>query len=60
MGGFVGIGTFIMALTVGYFIQFSFKLFKFDVKAVQHRFIDDDIKFLWNLLKKADNNADAD
>lgn len=60
MGGFVGIGTFIMALTIGYFIQFSFKLFRFDVKAVKHRFIDDDIRFLWAMFKKADNNADAD
>lgn len=46
LGGYVGVGTFIMALTTGYFVQFAFKVFKFDVKAVKHRFIDEDIKFL--------------
>lgn len=46
LGGYVGIGTVIAALATGYFVQFAFKLFKFDVKTVKHRFIDEDIKFL--------------
>jgi uncharacterized protein len=46
LGGYVGMGTLIMALTTGYFVQAAFKVFKFDVKTVKHRFIDEDIKFL--------------
>lgn len=46
LGGYVGIGTFIMALATGYFVQFAFKIFKFEVNTVQHRFVDEDIKFL--------------
>lgn len=48
LGGFVGVGTVIISLSIGYFVQFAFKLFKFDVKTVEHRFIDEDIKFLKN------------
>ncbi len=48
LGGSVGIGTVIMALTVGYFVQFAFKIFKFNVKDTKHRFIDEDIKYLYN------------
>ncbi len=60
LGGFVGFGTLFMALAVGYFVQFAFKLFKFNVKSVQHRFIDDDIKLLAVLFsdKKKDINAE--
>lgn len=46
LGGFVGIGTIITALTIGCFVQLAFKLFKFDVKKVKSRFIDDDIRAL--------------
>lgn len=52
LGGFIGIGTLITALAIGYMVQFAFKLFKFDVGQVQHRFIDDDIRWLGGLLKK--------
>lgn len=48
LGGFVGVGTVIISLSIGYFVQFAFKLFRFDVKVVKHRFIDEDIKFLKN------------
>lgn len=44
MGGSVGVGTVIMMSLIGYFVQIVFKLFKFDVKGVEHRFIDEDIK----------------
>lgn len=46
LGGFVGIGTIITALSIGCFVQFAFKLFKFDVKKIKPRFIDDDIRAL--------------
>lgn len=51
LGGYVGVGTIIMALTIGYFVSFAFKIFKFDVNKVQHRFIDEDIKWLRQQLK---------
>lgn len=44
LGGTVGLGTIITALSMGYFVQFAFKIFKFNVKEVKHRFIDEDIK----------------
>ena len=47
LGGSVGIGTVIMALSAGYFVQFAFKLFKFNLKETKHRFIDEDIKYLY-------------
>ena len=47
-GGSIGIGTPIMALSSGYFIQFAFKLFKYNVKETKHRFIDEDIKYLYD------------
>lgn len=53
LGGFVGVGTVIISLSIGYFVQFAFKLFRFDVKAVKHRFIDEDIKFLKNKFSRS-------
>lgn len=46
LGGFVGLGTLIVALTVGFFVQLAFNLFRFNVSSVEHRFIDEDIKWL--------------
>lgn len=54
LGGSVGIGTVIVALTIGYFVQLAFKLFKFDVSKVTHRFIEDDIKYLKNYFVKSE------
>ncbi|MBA1334672.1 MAG: hypothetical protein HPY66_2576 [Firmicutes bacterium] len=59
LGGFVGIGTLIMALTVGHFVQFAFKILNFDVNTVEHRFIDEDIKLLRRMLSKSKTDADA-
>jgi uncharacterized protein len=53
LGGFVGIGTLIIALGIGYSVQFVFKLFKFDVKAVKHRYVEDDIIFIKERLAKS-------
>jgi len=46
LGGYAGVGTLIMALTLGCIIQFAFKVLKFDVSGINHRFIDEDIKTL--------------
>lgn len=59
MGGFVGIGTLIMALTTGVFVQLAFQLFKFDVNKVEHRFIDQDIKLLRKALAGSRTDVDA-
>jgi uncharacterized membrane protein YczE len=46
MGGSVGIGTVIMAFLPGPIIQLVFKIFKFDIKKVKHKFIGEEILFL--------------
>jgi uncharacterized membrane protein YczE len=51
MGGSVGLGTLVMAILFGRLIQFTFKLFKFDVRQVRHRYIDQDFALLFNRLK---------
>ena len=56
LGGYVGIGTVIMAFTLGYFIQFVFKITKFEINKVEHRFIDEDINFIREFIKKRENN----
>jgi uncharacterized membrane protein YczE len=60
LGGSVGIGTVIMALSGGYFVQFAFKLFKFNIKETKHRFVDEDIKNLYDKLffKKEDKETE--
>lgn len=57
LGGTVGIGTFVMALTGGYFLQLAFKIGKFDVNEAKHRFIDEDIKLVKSRL--IDEKSDA-
>ena len=46
LGGTVGIGTVISSIGLGYCIQFIFKIFKFNVADVSHRYITDDIKYI--------------
>ncbi len=46
LGGKVGIGTALFSLGAGYIIQFFFKLFKDDVKNIEHRSIISEIKML--------------
>ena len=57
-GGTVGFGTLIMVFGGGYFVQFAFKIFKFDVKKVKHTFIDDYARFIKEKLSynKKDSN----
>jgi uncharacterized membrane protein YczE len=60
LGGSVGIGTAIMAVTMGYFVQVSFRLFKYDLKETKHRFIDEDIKYIYDRFfsKKEEKKAE--
>lgn len=46
LGGQVGIGTVIMAIGGGYFLQFAFKTVNFNISELEHRFIVDDIKYI--------------
>lgn len=55
LGGKVGIGTIISSLFLGHFIQFIFKIFKFDVSSICHRYIIDDIKYLRYAVKNKIN-----
>lgn len=58
LGGHVGIGTLIMAIVGGYATQFAFKLAKFDVSQVKHRFIEDDVKYIKKKLEDIKSNAE--
>ncbi len=46
LGGFVGIGTLVTALGIGYCVQLVYKLFNFDVKILKHRTIKEGFKFV--------------
>lgn len=46
LGGQVGIGTIMMSFLGGYLMQLVFKLVKFDINEVNHRFIGDDIRYI--------------
>ncbi|MBD7911885.1 YczE/YyaS/YitT family protein [Clostridium cibarium] len=45
LGGFVGIGTLFTAFGIGYCVQFIYKIFKFDIKLLNHRNIKEGIQF---------------
>ena len=51
LGGTVGIGTVITAFFTGPIIQLAFRMTRFDVKAVKHTYVDQDLKNLGKLLK---------
>jgi uncharacterized protein len=59
LGGTLGIGTLIMAFMMGPAVQFMFKIFKFNVGTVKHRFINEDFKYLkekvFKKIKKVEN-----
>lgn len=44
LSGKAGLGTVVMVFAGGYFVQFAFKLFHFDVKTIQHTYMDDYFK----------------
>jgi len=53
LGGTVGLGTLIMAVLVGPMVQLAFRVVGFDVKAVRHSFIDEDLKMLRQRVKSS-------
>ena len=57
LGGFVGAGTLITSITVGYIVQFAFRLFKFDATDVENRFIYEDINYIKNLIKEKKDSS---
>ncbi|MGF6906785.1 YczE/YyaS/YitT family protein [Fusobacterium sp. PH5-44] len=50
LGGPIGIGTFIYALTIGFFIQFFFKIHKVDLKKVTHSTFKEEISIVKNVF----------
>lgn len=53
LGGTVGLGTVIMALVAGPVIQWSFALLRFDVKAVEHEYMDHYLRTLGKRLRNS-------
>lgn len=60
LGGTVGFGTLIMVVCGGYFVQFAFKLFDFDVRKVNHIFINDYVDFIKNMVKEDKKDSTVD
>lgn len=64
LGGMVGIGTILSAFFIGFCIQTTFKLLRFDAKEVKHESLDKTFKMLFRqqadekelLLENSDNN----
>lgn len=51
LGGTVGLGTLFMAVVFGRLLQLVFQWFKFDVRQVRHRYVDEDITLIYNHIK---------
>jgi uncharacterized membrane protein YczE len=60
LGGDVGFGTLIMVVCGGYFVQFAFKLFDFDVRKVNHIFINDYVNFIKDMVKEDKKDSTVD
>lgn len=52
LGGTVGIGTIITSLGIGFCVQYVFKICKFNVAAIEHRYIFHDLLELKKILKR--------
>lgn len=50
--GSVGVGTAIMAVAGGYFFEFAFKTVNFNISAVEHRYVKDDIEFIKDKIQE--------
>ena len=50
LGGMVGIGTVISVIAIGFCVQITFKLLKFNVAAVQHETLRDTFKFIQKII----------
>lgn len=51
LGGTAGVGTVITAFLTGPMVQLAFKVLRFDVKAVQHSYLNEDVKALGKVLR---------
>lgn len=51
LGGKAGVGTLISAIAIGSIVQFVFRLLKFEVSKVKHRYIDEDLKVISDLIR---------
>jgi len=60
LGGSLGLGTLAMALSGGYFIQLAFKLFRFDVKALKHHYLEDHVRELSIAFKRKNSEAEIE
>lgn len=52
LGGNFGVGTLIMAFLAGHIWQFMYDKMGFNISAINHRFIEDDIRFLKEKFQK--------
>ena len=52
LGGMVGIGTVVSVIAIGFCIQITFKLFKFDVTAVKHENVRDTLTAISKKIRK--------
>lgn len=59
LGGMVGIGTVIATFTIGFCVQTTFKLLKFDVTKVEHETLDCTYKTLFGNKKEPFANEDV-
>jgi uncharacterized membrane protein YczE len=57
LGGMVGIGTIIAVISIGFCIQIIFKIFKFDITAVEHETFSDTFKHIIDKQKQRDGDA---
>jgi uncharacterized membrane protein YczE len=55
LGGFVGIGTVITALGIGYCVQVVYKIFKFDVNSLRHKNIKQGFIFMNKCITNPNN-----
>lgn len=51
LGGTAGVGTVITAFLTGPMVQLAFKVLRFDVKAVRHTYLNEDVKALGKVLR---------
>ena len=56
LGGMVGIGTVVLVIGIGFFIQLTFRLFRFDITAVKHESVLETI----NSLRRPGDHKNGD
>jgi len=54
LGGMVGFGTVMVVVTIGFCIQITFKIFKFDPTSIRHETLSDTYALLKGIFKKSD------